>query len=468
MRVLFLNPPSYSRYDSAGARFQATRVTQSLWYPAWLGYATVIVPKSKLIDAPADNLGINQLAKIIKDYDVVILYSSTPSLENDFRVATFIKKEFPDKKIIFVGPHVSVLDIETLNKCRSIDAVIRREFDYPSLEISQNRPWSQIKGLTYRKGKQIIKNEEREIVKDLDKIPFVSKIYKRDLKINSYHLPFALYPYISIYAGRGCPNRCTFCLWPQTFTGHLYRKRTVDNVIQEIIYIKKNLPQIKEIFFDDDTFTIDKKWVIEFCNKVAPLLVTWSCNARADLDFSLLRKMKKAGCRVLVVGYESADDQILFNIKKGVTVKKLIAFTKNAHRANLLIHGTFVLGLPGETKETMKRTLEFAKNLNLETLQVSVATPLPGTEFFKYCQEKGYLKETNLITNGGYQNMVVSYPNLQASEIKEFNDKFLKTYYFRLSYILLMLKLMIKKPEEFPRILRNSFYFFRYLLTKKE
>jgi hopanoid biosynthesis associated radical SAM protein HpnJ len=465
-KILFLNPPSYSRYDSAGARFQATRVTQSLWYPAWLGYTSALVPKSKLLDAPAKNLTIDEVVTIVKNYDVIVIYTSTPGLENDFKVAKFLKKSYPKKKIIFVGPHVSILDTGTLNKCLDIDGVIRKEFDLAVLEIAKNKPWSKIKSLTYRKSGQIIRNPDSELINNLDQLPFVSKIYKRDLPIRSYHLPFALYPYIAIYSGRGCPNRCTFCLWPQTFTGRVYRKRSVDNVIKELEYIKKKLPEIKEVFFDDDTFTADRQWLEEFCQKVKSLSITWSCNARADLNYEILKKLKSAGCRVLVVGYESSSQEILNNVKKGVKVEQLERFTLAAHKANLLIHGTFVLGLEGESLKTMQNTLDFAKKLNLETLQVSVATPLPGTEFYNLCLEKDYFVKSEMVDNTGYQEVSVSYPNLSSNEIKKFSDIFLKEYYFRFSYFYLMLKLIITQPREFSRVFRNSLYFFKYLLKK--
>lgn len=465
MKTLFLNPPSFSRFDSAGARFAATRKTHSLWYPAWLGYAAALVPKSKLFDCPASNIDLKELLKKVRRYDLIVIYTSTQSFESDIAVAEGIKKVNPQVKIIFVGPHVSVLPEETLRASKAIDGVARKEFEETILAISQKKPWSKIKGLSFRKNKRIIHNPNRPLLKNLDKIPFVAKIYKRDLPINSYHLPFCLHPYIAIYAGRGCPNLCTFCLWPQTFTGRVYRKRSVGNVIKEIKWIKQNLPEIKEVFFDDDTFTINKNWVKKFCKAVKPLRVTWSVNARADLPYSLLKKMKEAGCRVLVVGYESGDEKILKNIKKGVTISQMKKFTKDAKTAGLMIHGTFVLGLPGETKKTIEKTYRFACDLDPDTIQVTIATPLPGTELYHYCQEHGFLKEKPLVDKAGYQTPIISYPHLSAKKINEAVEKFHLRFYFRPQYILKTLDTALSSPTEAKRILISAWEYGKYLLS---
>ncbi len=466
MRTLFLNPPSFSRFDSAGARFAATRKTHSLWYPAWLGYVATLIPKSKLIDCPASNIDLRELLKRVGKYKLIVIYTSTPSFANDVSVAESIKKINPKAKIIFVGPHVSTLPEETLKASKAIDAVARKEFDYTILEIAQKKGWSKIKGLSYRQVKKIIHNPDRPLLTNLDQLPFVSKIYKRDLPISNYHLPFCLHPYIAIYAGRGCPNLCTFCLWPQTFTGRAYRKRSVANVIKEVVWIRKNLPEVKEIFFDDDTFTINKQWVEQFCKAIKPLRVIWSVNARADLPYQLLKKMKDSGCRVLVVGYESGDDRILKNIKKGVATAQMKKFTQKAKKASLMIHGTFVLGLPGETKKTIEKTFQFACGLDCDMIQVSIATAFPGTELYRFVQKKGYLEKAPLVDEAGYQTPAISYPNLSAEEIKKAVEKFHLKYYFRPSYIFKTAKRAFSSPSEAKRIAISSWEFGRYLLSR--
>jgi hopanoid biosynthesis associated radical SAM protein HpnJ len=466
MKVLFLNPPSFDRFDSAGARFAATRVTRSLWYPAWLAQAAALVPESRLIDCPADGLTLTKLLPKIKNFDLVVFYTSTPSFGNDVKVAERLKRKYPKIIIIFCGPHVSVLTKKSLLASKAINAIARREFEETILEVFQGKPWSKIKGLTFKKGNKIINNSDRPLLTNLDKIPPVSPIFKRDLKIRNYNLPFCLHPYVSIYAGRGCPNRCTFCLWPQTFTGRVYRKRNVDNAIAEVKWIKNNMPEVKEIFFDDDTFTVNHAWVRDFCQKIKPLKVIWSINARADVPQALLNTMKAAGCRFLIVGFESGDEEILKNIKKGETIKQMKDFGKRAKKAGLFVHGTFVLGLPFETKETIKKTLQLAKDLDCETLQVSIATPFPGTELYDTLTKLGYLKKAKLVDAAGYQSPSIDYPTITGKEIETEAKRFLIKFYLRPKYIVKNLKLALSSYPEAQRITRSAFEFFKYLFRE--
>ncbi len=203
MKTLFLNPPSFSRFDNAGARFAATRKTHSLWYPAWLGYAASLIPESTLIDCPASEISLQKLAPLVKKYDLIVIYTSTQSFQNDIKVAETLKEKNQKVKIIFVGPHSSVLTEETLRASKAIDAVAKKEFEETILEVTQKKSWSKIKGLSFKKNGKIIHNPDRPLFTNLDRIPFVSKIYKRDLPLESYHLPFGLHPYLAIYTGRG-------------------------------------------------------------------------------------------------------------------------------------------------------------------------------------------------------------------------------------------------------------------------
>ena len=160
---------------------------------------------------------------------------------------------------------------------------------------------------------------------------------------------------------------------------------------------KKLFPHVKEFFFDDDTFNIQKARTIELCEKLKPLGLTWSCTSRVTTDYDTLKAMKEAGCRLLIVGYESGDPQILKNIKKGATVQRALDFTRDCHKLGLVIHGDFILGLPGETKESIRNTIEFAKQLDCETIQVSIAHAFPGTEFFDYAKENGFITNEAMI-----------------------------------------------------------------------
>jgi radical SAM superfamily enzyme YgiQ (UPF0313 family) len=269
-------------------------------------------------------------------------------------------------------------------------------------------------------------------VQDLDALPHVTEIYKRDLDISRYNVPFLLYPYVSLYTTRGCPAQCTFCLWPQTLSGHPWRKRSTDDVAREMAKAKELWPEAREFFFDDDTFNIQKARTIELCTKLKPLNITWSCTSRVTTDFETLKAMKEAGCRLLIVGYESGDPQILKNIKKGATVERALQFTKDCHKLGLVVHGDFILGLPGETHETIRTTVAFAKELDVETIQVSVAHAYPGTELYDYAVKNGFMVGDNkMVDEGGHQLAHIQYPGLPADDILEAVHRFYDEYYFR-------------------------------------
>ena len=195
----------------------------------------------------------------------------------------------------------------------------------------------------------------------MDELPFVTPVYKRDLKIENYFIGYLKHPYVSLYTGRGCKSRCTFCLWPQTVGGHRYRTRSVGHVVEEIRWAKAAFPQVKEFFFDDDTFTDDRPRTEAIARELGKLGVTWSCNAKANVPRETLKVMRDNGLRLLLVGYETGNQQILHNIKKGMLVDVARRFTKDCHDLGITIHGTFILGLPGETRETITETINFAK-----------------------------------------------------------------------------------------------------------
>jgi radical SAM superfamily enzyme YgiQ (UPF0313 family) len=195
---------------------------------------------------------------------------------------------------------------------------------------------------------------------------------------------------------------------------------------------KEYWPWVREFFFDDDTFNIQKARTVELCAKLKPLGLTWSCTSRVTTDFETLKAMKEAGCRLLIVGYESGDQQILKNIKKGATLERARQFTKDCHKLGLVIHGDFIMGLPGETRETINNTIAFAKELDVETIQVSVAHAYPGTELYDYAVKNGFMvADTKMVDEGGHQLAQIQYPCLPADEIMSAVHRFYDEYYFR-------------------------------------
>jgi hopanoid biosynthesis associated radical SAM protein HpnJ len=458
LKTLFLNPPSFENFDGgAGSRWPATREIESYWYPVWLAYPAGMLEGARLLDAPPHYVSAEETIKIAGDYEFLVLYTSTPGFPGDIRLAQKIKDANPKIKIAFVGPHVTVLPERTLRDGQAIDFVCRKEFDYAVVEFAQGKPLEEILGISYLKNGSVVHNPDQPQIEDLDSLPHVTDVYRRDLDPRRYNVPFLLYPYVSLYTTRGCPAQCTFCLWPQTTSGHAWRKRSTDDVAQEMAKAKDYWPYVREFFFDDDTFNIQKARTVELCAKLKPLKLTWSCTSRVTTDFETLKAMKEAGCRLLIVGYESGDPQILKNIKKGATVERARQFTKDCHKLGLVIHGDFIMGLPGETRETINNTVAFAKELDVETIQVSVAHAYPGTELYEYAVKNGFMVAGNkMVDEGGHQLAHIQYPGLPAEEILDAVHRFYDEYYFRPKAVFRILKKAAFHSDDRKRLYKEA------------
>ena len=472
MRTLFLHPPSFDGFDGgAGARYQMRREIRSFWYPTWLAQPAALVPGSKLIDAPPHRLKFEDIAPELPGYDLVVMHTSTPSFKSDAKTAERIRELKPDITIGLIGAKVAVEPEESLTRAPAVDFVARNEFDFTIKEVAEGRPLSEIKGLSYRnRDGVIVHTENREVLENMDQLPWVTPVYKRDLTLENYFIGYLNHPYISFYTGRGCKSRCTFCLWPQTVGGHRYRVRSVGDVVAEVGWARAACPQVKEFFFDDDTLTDNLPRVEELARQLGKLGVTWSCNAKANVPRSTLEVMKDNGLRLLVVGYESGNQQILFNIKKGMRVEFARRFTRDCHELGILVHGTFILGLPGETRETIQETLDFAREINPHTIQVSLAAPYPGTFLYRQAKENGWLyrEDLDLLTEEGTQIAPLSYPHLSHTEIFDSVEEFYRKFYFRPSKIASMLAEMIASPAMLKRRLREGVEFFQFLRSRRD
>ena len=432
MRTLFLNPPSFEGFDGgAGSRWPAAREIESYWYPVWLCYPAGMLPDSKVVDAPPHKVSIEQTVAMAKDFELLVLFTSSPGFDVDIRIAEMMKDSNAKLKVAFVGPPVTIEPEKALEHS-VIDFVVRREFDYQIADYAKGKPLEEIPSVSFRKNGTVVHNPEGAVIENLDELPWVTKVYKRDLDVTRYNVPFLLNPFISLYTTRGCPAMCTFCLWPQTHSGHRWRVRSSDDVAREARFALEAFPQLKELFFDDDTFNYQKARTIELCSKLKPLKFTWSCTSRVTTDYDTLKAMKEAGCRLLIVGYESGDPQILKNIKKGATVEMAQRFTANCKKLGLVIHGDYIIGLPGETRETIRRTIDFAKRMDTETIQVSLGHAFPGTEFYEYAQKNALVSIQNMADEGGHQLPNGTYTTgLSKGELMGAVEEFYDEYYFR-------------------------------------
>jgi hopanoid biosynthesis associated radical SAM protein HpnJ len=459
LKTLFLNPPSFENFDGgASSRWPATREIESYWYPVWLAYPAGMLEGSRLLDAPPHHVSAEETIELGKQYEFLVLFTSTPGFPGDIKLVTKMKEANPKLKIAFVGPHVTTLPERSLNDCAAIDFVCRREFDYSVVEYANGRPLSEIIGISYRDANgKVVHNADRPDVMDLDALPDVTDVYYRDMDVRRYNVPFLLYPFVALYTTRGCPAQCTFCLWPQTLSGHPWRKRSTDSVAREMAKAKEYWPYVKEYFFDDDTFNIQKARTVELCGKLKPLNMTWSCTSRVTTDYETLKAQKEAGCRLLIVGYESGDPQILKNIKKGATVERARQFTKDTKKLGLTVHGDFILGLPGESKESIRRTIDFAKELDVETIQVSIAHAYPGTEMYDFAKKNGFIVGTErMVDDGGHQVAQIEYPGLPREHVMEMVHKFYDEYYFRPKAVFRIVRKAVFNGEERKRLYKEA------------
>lgn len=482
MKVLALNPPFMAKF-SRDSRSPAVSKGGCLYYPMWLAYATAAMEKVghkvKLLDAPAESKSLEEVIAIAKDFkpEMVVVETSTPSIFADAKTATEVKKA-TGAFVVMVGTHASSRPEETL-EMSGADAVARREFDYITRDLAnelegKKDSWKKVLGITYRDSDKSVKsNPDRPFIENLDEIPFVSDVYKRNLKIKNYFYPSLLYPEVAIISGRGCPNYCTFCVIPQVLNGHRYRTRSVQNLVEEFEWIRKNLPEVKDVMLEDDTFSADKKRVMEFAAEVKrrDLKITYTINARADIDYETLKALKESGCRLMCIGFESADQQILNNIRKGTTVERIKKFREDAKKAGILLHGCFILGNRGETKETLEKTVKWALELNPDTAQFFPIMVYPGTEDYEWFKKNGFLLTEDYskwLDEEGSHRTIVSRPGLSAEELVEKCDEARARFYLRPKYMFRKAGQMVLNPSDIPRTMRASKSFHKYLFGKKQ
>jgi hopanoid biosynthesis associated radical SAM protein HpnJ len=471
MKTLFLQPPSFDGFDGgAGSRYQARREVRSFWFPTWLAQPAALVEGSRLVDASPAGLGLADVLPLARDYELVVIHTSTPSFRSDARVVEALKAENPRLVVGLVGSGAAVDPAGALARAPAVDFVARGEFDLTVREIAEGRRLADVAGVTWRDpGGQPVHNPDRPPLEDMDALPFVAPVYARDLRVEDYFIGYLRHPYLSLYTGRGCRSRCTFCLWPQTVGGHRYRTRSVRHVVEEIAWAKRALPQVKEFFFDDDTFTDDLPRAEAIARELGRLGVTWSCNAKANVPRRTLEVLRDHGLRLLLVGYESGSQQILNNVKKGLRLDLVRRFTEDCHALGITIHGTFIFGLPGETRETIEETIRFACELDPHTVQASLAAPYPGTELYADAVRNGWLDaaHADLVDATGVQLAPLHYPHLGHQEIFDALETFYRRFYFRRTKIAALVGEMLRSREMLVRRLREGVEFLGFLRERR-
>lgn len=442
MNIAFLNPPFRGTYNRE-VRFQAVSPQKALHPPIMLGYATAVCKDAghcvDLLDAPALEIGEAQTIKRLKKFRpaVVVMLTSTASVESDGHIAQRISKEL-GAKTVAVGVHATAVPEDTIRQ--GFDIVARGEYDYTIKDIADGKKLEQIDGLSFKKNNRFIHNKVRSLIKNLDELPFPAREF---LPNDQYYSALYKNPFTFILAGRGCPHQCVYCAGPQLMSGRGYRMRSPENVVEELKHLKKNF-KLKSVLFNDDTLNVNKKYLLKLCDLIVKekISMPWVAYSRVDsVDPEIAAAMKKAGCFLVKIGYESGCDELLKSMKKGTraTTEQARKATKYFKDVGIQVHGTFVFGMPGETAQTIRKTIDFAKELDSDFVQFSIAQPYPGTEFYEYLKSEGYLhfeKWSDYLDEEGCITPIFEYPHLSMQEMQYWLRQAYKEYYLRPHYLM--------------------------------
>lgn len=433
MKILLLSPPFVSGY-MRNARCDFVSLSGTQWYPILLGYCGAWLEKCghevKIIDAPAYNLNHKTTEKIVIDYkpNWLIVYTGRLSEDNDIALTDRLTEKIGCKTII-VGPYASISPQKTLAKSEFAKWLVTGEFELPVQEIIEGKENSKIPNLVYKEGNEIICNQERRYLAtgELDQMPFVSRFFSKHLDIYRYKTPSESYPFIDIMTGRGCKwGRCTFCLWVHSYIkGCVYNCRSISNVMEELHFISREMLEVRSVMLQDDTLSEER--AIEFCEAKlkSGIKLTWSCYVRGNIGIEALKLMKESGCRNLHVGFESGDDKILKHIRKGITREEMTRFARDAKKAGLQIHGDFAFGFPGETMETIQKTIDWACEIRPYTAQFQLMIPFPDTPFYEELENRGWLKDGT-----------PDYPQASKDQLEKMAKKAYRSFYFSIPYFI--------------------------------
>ena len=484
MRVAAVNPPFMNGRFSRSSRSPAIVKSGTMYWPFWLAYSVGMLEKHGhevlFLDCPAQSITEDEMLRLLGDFKpgITVMDTSTPSIISDLKIAEKVKAACSDTEIFLVGTHVSALPAETLAEASFIKGIAYGEYDTAIAEtadaLENGMELQDIPGLWINTPDGPADTGEREPVMELDSLPLLADVYKRHLKPEDYFFAAARYPSAMMMTSRGCPFKCSFCVWPQVLHKGGYRARSAENVASEFMKMQEHFPQVQEIVFEDDTFSVDSSRVrdISMALLKAGNRLPWTANTRANLSLEAMRDMKKAGCRMIIVGYESGNQGILNNVSKGTTVEQNLAFAERARKAGLLVHGCFMAGNPGETPETLEETYRMAVKLKPDTAQFFPVMAYPGTRLYRTFLESGSLKTQdygNWLTEEGLHNCVVDLPGLSSEDLVNWCDRARQRFYLRPGYLFYKAVQTVRHPfTEGRRTLRAFSTFRKHLFRRKK
>jgi anaerobic magnesium-protoporphyrin IX monomethyl ester cyclase len=463
MKVLMLIPP-YIKGFMRNARWDGMTISGTNWYPIFMAYCTGLLEKKghtvKLVDAQVDRLTREQVYVIAREFEpeLTVTYFSMKCLLNDIEISQSIC-ELTHSDCVFVGHNALTEPEYVVSISPKVTKLIKGEFDYGVLDLINKVPFKDIGGLVWKDKDGIHDNGLRPILttEQITDFPFVTDVYKRHLTIKNYWLSGHLNPYVDMFTGRGCNwGVCQFCNWCANMYGGIgnkYRYRPIKDVIEELRFVKSDMPYVKDVYFQDDNMPEFRAVELSEAILDAKIKMRWSSYSRAELNYDTLKLMNDSGCYMLETGFESSSQKILDNIHKGITVRQMEQYAYDAQHAGITVIGAFITGLPGETVETIKNTTEWISKLPILRYTITLPKPFKGTEFYSYLEKNGYLKD-------GHPN----YPELSSEDIYKWNKWMLKKSYLNTRFI----RKMIVRPQDWMRVVKSAYYFIPYLFNKEK
>ncbi|MCG2712337.1 MAG: B12-binding domain-containing radical SAM protein [Candidatus Omnitrophica bacterium] len=434
MKILVANLPSFKgkKFIKEGRCSQSKKIWNTIWPPYSLVSIAAVLEKLshevKIFDYPAMKSREADFFSFIRGFspEVVIASCTTPTVYDDLEACLKIKQILPGTKIIIFGIHGSIFSQALLKQHAFIDFIIRGEPEYTIRELiealsgNQKVKFENIKGISFRFQGEIIKNQDRELITNLDDLP-IPAWHLVDVK--RYKLPILGKPYLMIVPGRGCVDKCLFC-YAHAYYGQKNRRHSVRRVINEIVFNKKEF-KIDHFFFWTENCTQDRKFLMDLLDQMIELNlnVKWACNSRVDtIDFELLHKMKIAGCLIVAFGVESGEQRILDISKKNINLKQIENAFYLTHKAGIQSIANCMFGLPGETIKSMKKTMKFLKKINPTYAQFYMAVPRPGSEFYELAQKEGWI-QTNDWGKFHQGDYVLNINGLSRDDIVNFRKR---------------------------------------------
>ncbi|MGA2796164.1 MAG: radical SAM protein [Thermoguttaceae bacterium] len=453
MRILLINPPWV-----IWNRKNVWRNVASIMPPLGVAWLAAVLEREghdvTILDAHAERLELDSLTPWMHeqgDFELVGITATTPLIGNALEIAGRVKAQWPHTLVVLGGVHPTVLPDEVLAE-PAVDLVVRGEGENTLIDIAAEKPWEAINGISYRRDGQVLHNPDRELIRDLNSLPFPA-----------YHLlPMSKYrpaagavkrtPATSVLATRGCPGRCTFCY---RIFGDRLRFRSGVKVAEEVKLLQDRY-RIREVCFYDDTFTAVKPEVQAFCRAVIDwkMDLTWSCFTRIDaFDEETFRMMKDAGCHQVMFGVESANPIILKNINKKIDVDKVEHVIQSMQKLGLDVRAAFMLGNPGETEASMEENIRFALRLDPDLVQFNITTPFPGTEMFRWAMENDLLLTRNW-EDYNLSQPVMNLPTVAPEVVQRYYDSAHRRFFLRPKFILKRLW-RLRSPVELASAVRG-------------